>query len=41
MADNSSGVKSHLPNVDAVEDELEVEDEDILPFVLAAIKERR
>ena len=24
MADNSSGVKSHLPNVDAVEDELEL-----------------
>ena len=31
MADNSSGVKSHLPNVDAVEEGLEVEDEDILP----------
>ena len=29
MADNSSGVKSHLPNVDAVDDELEVEVEDI------------
>ena len=31
MADNSSGVKSHLPNVGAVEEGLEVEDEDILP----------